>query len=91
MIPLNGMKCCSSRSQEWIELHKGDILDCARIATWLAIELAGQHIQLKMDHPLGSNEWALYCSVLPSLLGSKEDPKRKSIPQLVEKFLKEDQ
>lgn len=83
-------KCCSSGSQEWIELYKGDILDCARIATWLAIEMIGEHLQLKMDHPFGSCEWALYCQVLPSIPGSKEDPKRKQIPRMVRKFLQED-
>ena len=83
-------KCCGAGAREWIELYKGDILECARIATWLAMELAGQHLQLKMDHPVGSPEWALYCQVLPSLPGKKEDPKRKEIPRLVQRFLKED-
>jgi hypothetical protein len=89
MIPQQN-KCCALGALEWIELYRGNILECARIATWLAIELAGQHLQLKMDHPVGSSEWALYCQVLTSIPGGKEDPKRKQIPLLVKEFLKED-
>lgn len=73
----------------WIQLYHSDILECSRLGTWLAIKMAGQHIQLKLDHPTGSNEWALYYYA-PSLTKSrKEDETKKEIFRLVKKFLQE--
>jgi len=78
-----------STPQEWLELYKGTAPECAQMATWLAIEMAGRHIQLKMDHGLDSSEWSLYCQVLPSIPGLKTDPNRKEIPRLVKRYLSE--
>jgi hypothetical protein len=74
--------------QEWVELFRGHVLDCARLAAWLTVEMAGEHIQLKMDHASGNYEWALYYHVIPSP-GERDDPKREIVAELAKKFLEE--
>lgn len=85
MVP--SKSCCL---QEWVELYRGHVLDCARLAAWLTMEMAGEHIQLKMNHAPESYEWALYYHVIPSP-GERDDPKREVVAGLVKKFLKEEQ
>lgn len=79
----------SSYLQEWIELYRGHVLDCARLAAWLTIEMAREHIQLRMDHAPGTYEWAIYYHVLPSS-GERVDPKKEVITKLIKKFLEEE-
>lgn len=79
----------SKSYQEWMELYRGQVLDCARLATWLTMEMAGEHIQLQMNHAPKSYEWALYYHVTISS-GEHDDSKRSVIVQLVKKFLEEE-
>lgn len=74
--------------KEWIDLYTGHVTDCAQLAAWLAVEMAGQHIQLRMEHPNNSYEWTLSFHVIPSG-NEKDDPNREAIIELVENYLEE--